>query len=1704
MEDEDLLESMGVRVAKSTPEMIKAWMHFHNFVLVESIDQVRKVIDHAYEVGSCSLDLETQGLDSRIYYKRPEEIKGLYEEYWEGDRPKLLLQTVHKVVGYCISVDGHTGYYIPVRHVAENSNNLDPVAVGKLIKELCVAAQPTLTEEGFAKDPLSSPLIAEPGKVKIAFWNAKFDQEFLYPITGIDWWHPDSYEDSMLLYFARNTSDKNLSLKAKSKTDLYVKDKEGKPILGIVRPNPHNPIQELVEVSPTKGDRIPYEMIELKDLFGKGREIKFAELHPTEGLRYGCSDGICTILHIREPAIASMIKDKKFAFMYRLDKQTQQITRIMERPRILIDIENVKKTFTEAREEANEYRHQLVTLAEQHGFHSFDPQSSAQVSDFFFAKSSGLNIEPKPEKNEKSGQYKTDADTLEKLVAENDDVNPILLTLVKYRQIEKVIGTYLENMIANVDSNGELRYQFKQVGAATTRFSAPAGQGDQGFGGVPIHGIPATYDDKKPKVATKLRQLFKARPGYAMVKIDYSGEELRIVTNLSREPVWINEFLNGTGDLHTITAQAFFGKTEVTKQERQMGKCVHPDTLVIHQNRGFIPLRSLAEFPQEADTFQSVSAGKLLAGGKYEPVVATYNGGVKPLFHIVSRKGVLTCSAEHRIQLEDGSLKRTEDLVKGDVLSPIQTGSVQEPEGVQEASFQLWEGVPPAKYTLTPEMGYFAGVYLGDGTTNKKSANIAHGEVQKLDFSGRPYKQWQDNLMGMLKGLGFNPEPKKDTIYLGSVVVNRFLQCLELNKGAQRTFRVPSWVLSGGKEMILQFLGGLIDTDGNVSRKYGSIEFTTKDFVFAGQIAMLCKAVGLDFACDPTFNKTYQRYYLRLRFTVGSSWLLKDYIRHEGKVARIRPGLGEMTSRAIPENAVMIVIPAGRGPCLDVTMGTEEHLYSTNGFITHNSANFSLVYGGGVQAVQRATKCNPQEAARRKANFDKSVPKFALWQKGQKAKAHKDKGVYSAFGRWMALTEIDSPEKFIVASCERQSTNYPIQGCQPASNRILTNYGYLTIGEVRKNKPADMLVWTGSKWAPFTIRAMGAWERATIELTDGTTTQCDTRHTVLKVTEEGYSWVNWKDLQPGDRIATPMAYPVNFKKGAKPLPAFPASISPPTDWEEEFWYWIGRYYGDGVIGKTVESSKPRNTLTTVFGPTETEDIKRCVSYWEKWGFNPRVQTCIKKGEDRDFIRYTVTVENRDFHQWLNSAGFVGAIASTKRLADRVYCESLVNRKSLIRGMMDSDGHKPPMFSVSGEPVGNPYNIHLCQKPLLLDFKLLLRTLGVESVVRGPYVSGRKKKNRHGEDTISYRVDINRRMYERNIEGVKNRLPKLHDLFAPRFMVDDFLSKVPELPSGFRNPAIDGTTASHRVMKSRLKRGGQVTVYTLQDMCEAYGVELDNPLYSFSTVKSKEALGFEEETFSLSVKDDLHRYEAEGVIHKNTGADIMRMALVMTHKEFYKRGWYQSGGVRTLLTVHDEIVFEVKFELLQEAVPVIEHIMCEPGRIAKWEVPLEAEPLVDLTWDAKYDFNMVVKGKPHKEGDKVKPGHFVAGSRQYQQMPEWMEPWVIPDWKRAGIEPGEVKETPKPEKTEASKQEAPKPLATVHPIRPLGEVFSYPLVITTPNTVKQVWNACSQSLNPQGKVLHLVDGKTNQTLVSPDLGIRINPDEFVKILAEYNL
>jgi len=234
----------------------------------------------------------------------------------------------------------------------------------------------------------------------------------------------------------------------------------------------------------------------------------------------------------------------------------------MERNRVKLDRARVDDLRNSHEALFNATKTRLIELASSKGVRNFDPGSPKQLGDFLFGET-GLNIEPKPERTA-TGQFKTDWDTLDALIKDmGGNVSPVFQWVIDYREEEKLLGTYLKSMSENLDERDEMRFQFKQTGTMTGRFSAPAGDPDHGYSGIPIHGIPSTSD---------LRTCFIAREGYTMVKCDYAGQELRIVTNLSHEPVWIKEFNEGSGDLHSITARAFFNKQDVTKDERKAGK----------------------------------------------------------------------------------------------------------------------------------------------------------------------------------------------------------------------------------------------------------------------------------------------------------------------------------------------------------------------------------------------------------------------------------------------------------------------------------------------------------------------------------------------------------------------------------------------------------------------------------------------------------------------------------------------------------------------------------------------------------------------------------------------------------------------------------------------------------------------------------------------------------------------------------------------------------------------------------------------------------------------------------------------------------------------------------------------------------------------------------------------------------------------------
>jgi len=1495
------LETTGLKADREVPDASKPWMKYHKFTRVQTIQEVNRIVNECIDRGTCSLDLETTGLDNRIIYK--------------NGKP----ETVDQIVGFCISYDGYEGFYIPIRHKPADrgpSLNVEPVVeVERAITRLCRAAIPEGTAEDKAADSLSYKGVAQ---LVIFFWNAQFDHEFLYPVTGIDWWHPSSFEDGMLASFVKYAGDKGIGLKPKAKQLLI--DPDGNP----------------------------YEMIELKQLFQKGMPIRFDSLSPDEPgvIRYGGSDGICTYKLCIIPDLVPLC-NAKYNFTYRLEKQLTCVLRVLERNRVRINRAPVRAMLEAKSKERDEILAKIRKFAKLKNT-DLDPNSPKQLGEFLFGTGSNcMNITPKPAKNEASGQYKTDGATLEAL-AEDPNAPAILKDVVTYRGFEKSIGTYLIGLANNPDANDELRVSFKQTGASTGRFSAPAGDPEHGYSGIPIHGIPQGSD---------LRRVFEARPGYTMAKCDYAGEELRIAANVSGETVWINEFMHGSGDLHTITARAFFGKQEVTKDERNAGKCVHPETIIFING---VPnqIKSLP-FAPEPDSFLPVSGFKVYSGSKIDSVTATYNGGEKPLVHVVTSGGILTCSLNHSFKLRDGSFVRAKDLTPGTLLKEVSLPLASD-HPYPKIRVSLWPGLPSSTYALNHDWAYLAGVYAGDGSGTSSCLTLTHGEATKVDAYGALYEDWIQTLIKACAACEISTTRKDfGSLYLGSTVLVRLFQALDIHKKRSKALRIPFWILGSGRESILHYLGGLFDTDGTVSARGGNLDVTTKDFHFAGQLATAMRHVGLDFNLELTFNKTYKRYYVRIRLPINDSLSLKPYMKHVGKKGRLR----RATYKGFKGDRFVVkkVLEAGLGQCVDISVGGT-HTYVANGLLTHNTANFALLYGGGPKSIIRATGCNEVEARRRKQAFDKAVPTFAKWIKQQHAAVKTNLGVWTAFGRWLLIPDANSQEGEIRAACERHSVNFQIQGCLKFEARVLTNKGYIQIGELaKKNRP--ITVWTGTCWASAKAIDRGPCTLATIRLSDGTDVPCDTRHKLLVVTDEGYVWTDYKDLQPGMKIATSLCEPVEFK--SKPLPPVQnrrnvfnhKPIVVPMD-VVTLWYWLGRYMGDGWISE--------DGITYTFGTHEKQAVEDCAKFWATLGLNVTWKTTKHKPAAKEASRIKLDIYSENLVRWLASLGFKASTAHTKRVPEVVFRESLTHRRAFVQGMMESDGCFSKIKSYHG--------IHLCQRPLLEDFKLLFRTVGVESKICGPYTYANKKTKLV---TVSYRLNIQNRMYEHELRTSSGFKFAPKDMAAPQFLINELIAQ---------DPGTWGKKAfpdeSSYTLYRRIATGGGTTVYTLKKLCEMLGVTLPSPIYGIKTLTSKTSLGRKEKTYTLSVDDPLHRFDALGVITKNSGADIMKIAMVLLHKAFHNKGWLRNGGddsVRMLLTVHDEIVFEIKHERVVEVIPLIVEIMEGPWKRPKnppWKVPLVVEPLVGFNWSSGY------KVERHKKGQALGKGEVLANGYVY--------------------------------------------------------------------------------------------------------------------------
>ena len=222
----------------------------------------------------------------------------------------------------------------------------------------------------------------------------------------------------------------------------------------------------------------------------------------------------------------------------------------MEKNGITLDIEKLKKMSEELHEQVKVLEQKIYELV---GF-EFNIASPKQVGEALYDK---LGLGTKIKKT-KTGQKSTNVSELEKI----KDEHPSIAYILEYRELTKLLSTYIDALPLFVKEDGRIHAHFLQTGTGTGRFSCE----DPNLQNLPI----------KSELGQKVRSAFVAAQGKVLLSCDYAQIDLRAAAILSGDENLVEIFRKGI-DVHTGTAARVFGVKEekVTPDMRRKAKAIN-------------------------------------------------------------------------------------------------------------------------------------------------------------------------------------------------------------------------------------------------------------------------------------------------------------------------------------------------------------------------------------------------------------------------------------------------------------------------------------------------------------------------------------------------------------------------------------------------------------------------------------------------------------------------------------------------------------------------------------------------------------------------------------------------------------------------------------------------------------------------------------------------------------------------------------------------------------------------------------------------------------------------------------------------------------------------------------------------------------------------------------------------------------------------
>ncbi|OHA17130.1 MAG: hypothetical protein A3H57_03735 [Candidatus Taylorbacteria bacterium RIFCSPLOWO2_02_FULL_43_11] len=258
-----------------------------------------------------------------------------------------------------------------------------------------------------------------------------------------------------------------------------------------------------------------------------------------------------TLGEARDYLLSELKKQGLFRVYEEIERPLIPVIEKMNGHGVVVDTEYLKKL-------GKEYRASLEKLEKQiwkEAGVQFNIASPKQLGEILFVK---MGMKAKNQKKTAGGALSTKESELAKLA----DENPIIGKILEYRELAKLLGTYIDNVIPMVGLDGKLRANFLSAGTTTGRMSSENPN---------LQNIPHHSD-----LGIRIRNAFVAEEKSKLVAFDYSQMELRIAAFLANDEELIKIFKEGK-DVHSGVAAAVFNvpPEKVDKEMRRRAKVIN-------------------------------------------------------------------------------------------------------------------------------------------------------------------------------------------------------------------------------------------------------------------------------------------------------------------------------------------------------------------------------------------------------------------------------------------------------------------------------------------------------------------------------------------------------------------------------------------------------------------------------------------------------------------------------------------------------------------------------------------------------------------------------------------------------------------------------------------------------------------------------------------------------------------------------------------------------------------------------------------------------------------------------------------------------------------------------------------------------------------------------------------------------------------------